>query len=181
MLESNQSINSVSPSFDAFANQEWNLRLPTRCDGVQIHKLIKQCPPLDENSSYCNFLQSAHFRDTCIVAEYCGEIVGFISAYVKPQSGSDLFIWQVAVHPKARGMGLAFYMLTQLLKRRNLKAITAVETTITKGNKGSWSLFKKLDASYVSQGKVTVFLDQEEHFQGEHDTEYLYRIPLISQ
>lgn len=161
-------------------NPEWNLRLPTRCDGSAIHQLVKQCPPLDENSSYCNFLQSAHFRDTCIVAEYRGEVVGFISAYVKPQCDSDLFIWQVAVHPKARGMGLAFHMLIQLLKRKDLQHITAIETTITKSNKGSWSLFKKLDAAHRSEGKVTVFLDQQEHFQGEHDTEYLYRIPLTS-
>lgn len=93
---------------------EWKLRLPTRADGASIHQLVKNCPPLDENSSYCNFLQSAHFRDTCIVAEYRGEVVGFISAYLKPQSANELFIWQVAVHPKARGMGLAFYMLSQL-------------------------------------------------------------------
>jgi L-2,4-diaminobutyric acid acetyltransferase len=77
-------------------------------------------------------------------------------------------------------MGLAFHMLIQLLKRKDLQHITAIETTITKSNKGSWSLFKKLDAANRSEGKVTVFLDQQEHFQGEHDTEYLYRIPLTS-
>ncbi len=166
---------------DGKVRQDWHFRLPTRGDGHAIHQLVKACPPLDENSSYCNFLQSAHFRGTCIAAEFQGELVGFISAYVKPESLNDLFIWQVAVHPKARGMGLAFHMLTQLIKRENLKHITAVETTITKGNTGSWKLFEKLDAENLAKGSVTTFLDEDEHFQGQHETEYLYRIPLNRQ
>jgi L-2,4-diaminobutyric acid acetyltransferase len=162
-------------------DEEWIFRQPRHQDGQDIHQLIELCPPLDQNSAYCNFLQSAHFSDTCIVAEYKNEVVGFISAYRKPRCNTDLFVWQVAVHPKARRIGLAFHMLTQLLERENMKHITAVETTITEGNRGSWRLFEKLDASNKSEGKVTTFLDEAEHFQGDHETEYLFRIPLNSQ
>lgn len=160
---------------------EWLFRTPNRTDGKCVHDLIAQCSPLDENSAYCNFLQSTHFHNTCVVAERNGEMVGFVSAYRKPDKPNELFIWQVAVSETARGKGLAFHMLNELLTRDELNDITVLETTITRDNQGSWSLFKKLDRAHGERGEVSTFLDETRHFKGEHDTEYLYRIPLNSR
>ncbi|NAW69288.1 diaminobutyrate acetyltransferase [Vibrio sp. V27_P1S3P104] len=160
---------------------EWTFRTPNRTDGKRVHDLIAQCSPLDENSAYCNFLQSTHFHNTCVVAERNEEMVGFVSAYRKPDKSNELFIWQVAVSQTARGMGLAFHMLNELLTRDDLRDITVLETTITRDNQGSWSLFKKLDRAHGERGEVSTFLDETRHFHGEHDTEYLYRIPLHSR
>jgi len=63
---------------------ETSFRTPKIEDGLAIHSLIKQSPPLDLNSSYLYFLQATHFADTCVVAEKEGEIVGFVSAYFRP-------------------------------------------------------------------------------------------------
>ena len=160
---------------------EWAFRTPNRTDGKRVHELIARCSPLDENSAYCNFLQSTHFHNTCVVAERNEEMVGFVSAYRKPDKPNELFIWQVAVSKTARGMGLAFHMLNELLTRDDLRDITVLETTITRDNQGSWSLFKKLDRAHGERGEVSTFLDETRHFHGEHDTEYLYRIPLHSR
>ncbi|MDV5170345.1 diaminobutyrate acetyltransferase [Photobacterium rosenbergii] len=157
---------------------EWTFREPSRHDGDDVYRLIADCPPLDMNSSYCNFLQSTHFSKTCMLVEHKGDIAGFISGYQKPDQSNVLFIWQVAVSPAFRGKGLAFDMLEALLKREGLRNITTIETTITKDNKASWALFKKLDALHGNFGEVTVFLDGQSHFKNKHDTEYLYRIPL---
>lgn len=157
---------------------EWTFREPNRLDGDDVYRLIADCPPLDINSSYCNFLQSTHFSKTCILVEHNGEIAGFISGYQKPAQLNVLFIWQVAVAPPFRGKGLAFDMLDMLLQREGLSNITTIETTITKDNDASWALFKKLDALHGNLGEVTVFLDGKSHFKNKHDTEYLYRISL---
>lgn len=69
-------------------------------------------------------------------------------------------------------------MLKELLTREELGGVKSVETTITEDNKASWALFKKLDAMNGNSGQVSTFLDEEAHFKGKHDTEYLYRIPL---
>lgn len=161
-------------------HSQWIFRTPVRSDGQRIHELVSLCPPLDENSAYCNFLQSIHFQKTCILAEQQDDILGFISAYRKPDKPSELFIWQVAVHPSARGKGLAFGMLKQLISQENLQDIEAIETTITRNNQGSWNLFKKFDRANGQQGQVSTFLDETRHFDGQHETEYLYRIPLES-
>lgn len=169
----------VCPTTLTKDENKWVFRTPNIGDGDQVHKLIASCPPLDVNSSYCNFLQSTHFKQTCIMAVCNDEIAGFISSYLKPDNNSELFIWQVAVAPQHRGKGLAFHMLKELLMRDNLEHVKAVETTITKDNQGSWNLFKKLDKANDNQGSVTTFLDEHKHFKGKHDTEYLYHIPLV--
>lgn len=158
---------------------DWTFTLPKAEDGDEVYRLISQCPPLDVNSSYCNFLQSTHFSQTCVLARHQGEIAGFVSGYRKPAEPNTLFIWQVAVSPKYRGQGLASKMLGQLMARKALKDITAVETTITQENRPSWALFKKLDAKNGNKGEISTFLDQDKHFKGKHDTEYLYRIPIV--
>ena len=165
-------------SMDIEPSKKWTFREPSRTDGDDVYALITECPPLDINSSYCNFLQSTHFSKTCVLAEKDGNLAGFISGYHKPDDPKTLFIWQVAVSPRYRGKGLAYSMLNELLQRKNLKHTEFVETTITKANDASWSLFKKLDAEHGDHGEVTTFLDKEAHFKGKHDTEYLYRIAL---
>nr|WP_087026271.1 diaminobutyrate acetyltransferase [Thaumasiovibrio subtropicus] len=156
----------------------WEFRKPSLMDGDNVYELIKRCPPLDTNSAYCNFLQSSHFNNTCVVAQCDGEMAGFISAYIKPDKPNELFIWQVAVSPDYRGKGLAFQMLNEILMRDGMETVNVIETTITKDNQGSWALFRKLDRQHGQNGEVSTFLDQEKHFKGKHDTEYLYRIPL---
>src|SRR5690554_486165 len=73
------------------------VRKPTAMDGMNVHRLIAQCPPLDPNSVYCNLLQCSHFADTAVLVEAQGEVVAFMSGYVKPTDAQVLFVWQVAV------------------------------------------------------------------------------------
>lgn len=152
------------------------LRPPSLTDGLAIHQLIAECPPLDTNSSYCNFLQAGHFAATSVVAEADDQVMGFISGYRIPTAPDTLFVWQVAVSEQARGQGLASKMLLNLLTRPGNEDINRLHTTITPGNVPSWSLFKalatKLDAPLNSQ----VWLDHQTHFQGQHDSEHLIDI-----
>ncbi|KHT50386.1 diaminobutyrate acetyltransferase [Vibrio sinaloensis] len=166
------------PEIDEQAHSHGSFEEPTAEDGDEIFNLIAQCPPLDTNSSYCNFLQSTHFSQTCLLARCDGEVSGFVSGYLKPDDPTTLFIWQVAVSPNHRGRGLAYQMLKSLFARKALRNIAAIETTITQENGASWALFKKIDKENGQQGSVSTFLDQTTHFKGKHDTEYLYRIPL---
>ncbi|OOE96855.1 diaminobutyrate acetyltransferase [Salinivibrio sp. MA351] len=160
------------------SNTQFVFRKPAIGDGGNIYRLITQCPPLDVNSAYCNFLQATHFKETCVVAEREGDVQGFISGYIRPEQPDTFFVWQVAVSPKARGEGLALSMIEALLARKVAQNVHFIETTITEDNAGSWALFKKVDRLYGSGGQRSVFLDEQEHFNGEHDTEYLFRIPL---
>ncbi|MGM0585721.1 MAG: diaminobutyrate acetyltransferase [Pseudomonadota bacterium] len=152
------------------------LRAPTPEDGADVWELIRDSGPLDENSLYCNLVQCEHFADTCVIAELEGEIVGWVSGLIPPQEPETLFIWQVAVSRKARGMGVARRMLEHLLARPSCEDVTQIKTTITADNEASWALFNsfadKLDATLERDAHY----EKEEHFAGRHDTEYMVTI-----
>lgn len=110
-------------------------------------QLVAQCPPLDLNSTYLYLLLAEHFAHTCLVAEDAYGLAGMVSAYRPPQRPAVLFVWQVAVHPRARGQRLGLWMLHQLLQRDNLAGIQWIEATVDPGNGPSRRLFSRLAAS----------------------------------
>ncbi|WP_261844818.1 diaminobutyrate acetyltransferase [Aliamphritea ceti] len=157
------------------------LRKPTARDGQSVHQLISRIPELDSNSSYCNLLQCCHFVDTSIIAEKHGNILGFISGYLKPGNHKTLFIWQVAVSSDARNCGLGSQMLQQLLERDEHISVTHLETTITETNNASWALFNRLAKHFDAPLEHSVIFDRITHFNDEHDSELLARIGPLSR
>lgn len=148
---------------------------------MALHTLVRDCPPLDTNSSYCNLLQCSHFQDTSIAATCDGEVLGSVTGYRIPDRPDTLFIWQVAVHPKARGQGLARRMLCKLHDRLSKLGVRFIETSITPDNTASWRLFTGFATEQEAEMQRSVMFEQSLHFQNAHDTEYLLRIgPLKS-
>ena len=159
---------------------EVTLQLPTSSDGFELNRLIKKSPPLDPNSVYCNLLQCSHFNDTCICAKSDGQLVGFVSGYRLPSRPNTLFVWQVVVAEEARGQGLAGRMLTGLLNQPACREVEYIETTITPDNTASQALFCRLAKTLSTKANVGSGFDRTEHFNGEHESEELWRIGPIT-
>ena len=157
-----------------------SFREPRLEDGMAVHRLVGRCSPLDPNSAYCNFLQCSHFSSTCIAAEQAGELVGFISAYRLPEMPETLFIWQVAVDGEVRGRGLAATMLRELLKRKVCESVSYLQTTITADNAPSWGLFRSFANRFGLPLTFDEWLENDRHFQGEHDSEQMVTIGPIN-
>lgn len=157
------------------------LREPNAADGADVSRLVANCPPLDRNSTYCNLLQCSHFSETSVAAFDNGQLVGFISGYRIPSQPETLFIWQVAVGETARGLGLASAMLKQIIDRPHNQNISHLETTITESNDASWMLFKRFARRCNSPFEQQIMFDRDEHFLGQHDTEFLLRIGPIER
>lgn len=157
-------------------SMEIHIRIPQIKDGMGVNRLISSCPPLDTNSTYCNFLQCLHFADTCALAEKDGRIVGFVSGYRVPSNPEVLFIWQVAIAEEARGCGLALRLLKDILGRSELSDIRYLHTTISPDNKASWSVFERLAEQRKAPCESSLLLGRDEHFEGKHDDEMLLSI-----
>ena len=151
-------------------------RAPTPHDGARIHQLISDCPPLDVNSVYVYLLLAEHFANSCVVVERQQSLVGFISAYRPPTQPNTLFIWQVAVHPQARGQALGKRMLEHLLQRPELNSVSYIETTVSPSNHASRAMFQSLAARLgCALHEDTLF--EESHFGSQqHEAEPLLRI-----
>jgi L-2,4-diaminobutyric acid acetyltransferase len=152
------------------------MRRPVAEDGPAVSGLVGACPPLDENSRYCNLLQCTDFSDTCIVAERAGELVGWVSGYRLPAEPETLFVWQVAVHPDARGESLGKRMLLALLQRLSKSGVSALRTTVTKANKPSRAMFRSIAGSLDADMSERRHFEAERHFDGRHEGEYLIEI-----
>lgn len=151
-------------------------RSPTAEDGRRVWELIADCPPLDQNSMYCNLLQCSHFAETCVLAERGGDVVGWVSAYRPPSDPESIFVWQVAVSEKARGEGLGKRMLEHLLSLDSVAGAKTLTTTITKDNAASWGLFSSFAKSRVAPMRDKPLFEKDRHFGGRHDTEHLVTI-----
>ena len=154
----------------------FEFRTPQSTDGQAVHALVSRCPPLDTNSLYCNLLQCSYFRDSSIAVEHNGEIASFVSGFVTHTKPDVLFIWQVAVDEKYRGLGLAKKMILELLKRKGLKSVKYIETTITPDNTSSWHLFKSVSVALETELKSETLFDQTKHFNNQHASEQLVKI-----
>jgi L-2,4-diaminobutyric acid acetyltransferase len=152
------------------------LRAPSAEDGPALYDLIAACPPLDRNSRYCNLLQVSHFADTAVVAELDGEIVGSVTGYLKPGDPETVFIWQVAVHEKARGQRLATRMMEEIVSRPVCRDVRWMETTIEPDNAASWSAFRKFAEAHGAETSQSLLFSRERHFAGSHGDEVLLRI-----
>lgn len=153
-----------------------SLRAPVRQDAAAIHELVSQCGPLDLNSLYTYLLLSEHFRDTCVLAQDADGIEGFVSAYIPPGRSDVLFVWQVAVHERARGKGLARLMLRELLRRPGMSGIRYIETTVGPDNHASRSLFASMARHLDADSCETPLFEGHLFGMHQHDDEPLIRI-----
>lgn len=170
---SKENLKVVSPTADLL-----HLRKPCKEDGSEVWKLVAACPPLDQNSMYMNLVQCDHFAETCVLAERDGQVLGWISGHIPPDQPDTIFVWQVAVHSDARGLGLGKRMLSALLNRPACAEVVALETTITKSNAASWGLFRSFARDLGGRLSDAPHFDRDSHLDGKHATEHLVTISL---
>ncbi|QBJ95046.1 diaminobutyrate acetyltransferase [Rhodococcus sp. ABRD24] len=150
-------------------------RKPQISDGVRLWEIAKDSQVLDVNSSYSYVLWCRDFQQTSIVSAIDGQVVGFVTGYVRPEAPTTLFVWQVAVDVAQRGQGLAGRMLSGLLDRLMWQGISTLETTISPDNTASIALFTSVATHrglHISQRK----LFSPNDFPDEHAAEDLYTI-----
>ncbi len=154
---------------------------PEPTDGSAVHALISRCPPLDENSMYCNLLQCTYFAETSATARRGDRLVGFVSGLRVPQRPESLFVWQVAVAEDARGSGLGRQLILHILARAANRDLRRIETTVTPANAASRAMFLGLAKQLGAPLEESVQFERQQHFDGHHDDEMLMQIGPFSQ
>lgn len=152
------------------------LGMPKVRHGVDIHRLVSECRPLDLNSVYAYLLLCEHFAQTCVLAERAGKVVGFVSAYRPPARSEAIFVWQVAVAEQMRGGGLAKAMLHELLARDAVRGCRYLETTVSPSNVPSRRLFRSLARELGAPVVESVLFSEKDFGEGGHEIEALLRI-----
>lgn len=144
-------------------------------DGRAVHRLVHQAGGLELNTGYAYVLLCDHFAATTVLAESDGELVGFVAAYVPPRRHDAVFVWQVGVHPEARGLGIASSLLDALISREACRGVELLEATVSPSNEASRRLFESFAGRH---GAPFAWSDgyPATHFDGPHGPEHLIRI-----
>lgn len=140
-------------------------------DGARIWRLIGETSALDDNSLYCNLLQATHFSATCAIAEKDGQVIGWLSGYIPPEHPDTYFVWQICVSDAARGQGLGYRLIADVLARPTCQAVSTLQCTITADNEPSWALFRGVASRLNAQMRQIELFEKDAHFAGLHDSE----------
>lgn len=151
-------------------------RKPVISDAQAIWKLVQTSPPLVLNSLYCYLILCAHFADTSVVVESAEGLCGYISAYIRPDHQSTLFVWQVVVGPSYQGRGVAKAMLNTSLQRKYPVPVSYLETTVNPSNMASDALFNSLAKTLNTSCEKSVLFYETDFGESAHEDEILYRI-----
>lgn len=150
--------------------------------GPQLWRLARDSKVLDLNSSYAYLLWCRDFAATSAVALADGDVVGFVTGYLRPEAPDTLMIWQVAVDAGQRGRRLAARMLHNILDR---VAPRWMHTTVTPSNEASIRLFTGVARDRGAAIERHALFDAQQlpgDDGGAHEPEDLYVIgPLPEQ
>jgi L-2,4-diaminobutyric acid acetyltransferase len=119
-----------------------DLRTPTPQDAADLWWCVRDSGSLDLNSPYAYLLVCSDFADTSIVARDDEGLLGFVAAYRPPRDPDAVFVWQVAVAPRARGQGLGQRLLVSLLASDANRTARELTATVTPDNEASLALFR---------------------------------------
>lgn len=117
-------------------------------DGRELYQLVEDGGVLELNTCYSYVLMCDHFSSTTVVAEHDDQTVGFVTAYRPPSHPDTIFVWQIGVHPRMRGRGVARGILEALVKRPACRGVRYLEATVTPSNTASRRLFQSFARRY---------------------------------
>lgn len=165
-------ISASTPGTDS----EFAITAPALGHGGGMWRVARDSGALDLNTSYAYLLFARDFAATSRVAVQDGQVVGFVTGYLRPDAPDRLFVWQVAVDEAMRGHRVAARMLDALIADH--PAVRWVETTITDDNTASRRLFTSFAERHGTQ-LTTESLFEEHHFPDGHEAEPLRLIGEI--
>ena len=156
------------------------LGAPCARDGQRVYEAVRSWGGLDVNSAYAYLLACDRFAGQCSLAQQDGRLLGFVVGLAPSDAPHTLFVWQVAVSPAGRGLGLASRLIDDILARDPAR-YRFVEAHVGPNNQASMRLFEGLARRYDAP-----FEAREDYpaawFPDGHDAECLVRIgPLREQ
>lgn len=117
------------------------VRTALASDGALLWEIARDAKGIDLNSPYAYMMLCQNFCDTSAVVEVFGQPAGFVTAYRLPKRPQVLFVWQIAVLPEFRGLGIGQRLLDGLVDLPGCATVRTMETTVTPSNRASEALF----------------------------------------
>ncbi|MCA9246149.1 MAG: diaminobutyrate acetyltransferase [Planctomycetales bacterium] len=149
-------------------------------DASAIWRIVRESGVLDPNSAYLYLILCTDFAETCVVAEWDGALVGFVTAYRPPSRQDVIFVWQIGVAAAGRRRGLGKRLLRHLLQAPACRDVRYLEATVAPSNHASKRLFTSVAESLGVPYEMGLGFTSDDFPEGSHEDEPRIRIGPIT-
>ena len=112
-------------------------------DFLNIYKFVSKCKPLESYSEHFYKIMLRYFGNSCFVAKFNDEIVGFVMGFRSQVDKEKIFLWQIGVFSYYRGKEVSKMLLDDFEKAGKNLGCKRIEVTVDPDNIASQKLFEK--------------------------------------
>jgi diaminobutyrate acetyltransferase len=125
-------------------------------DYLKVYKFVSVCKPLENYSEHFYKIILRYFSDSCFIAEFKKDIVGFVMGFKSQVDKKKFFIWQIGVFSKYKGKEIGKKLLDKIEKTAKELGCKLMELTVDPENIPSQRFFEKNGYINVSskEGKI---------------------------
>ena len=110
---------------------------------LSVYNFVSRCKPLENYSEHFYKIILRYFGNSCFVAEFNDEIVGFVMGFRSQVDNEKFFLWQIGVFSYHRGKEVGKMLLDEFEKAGKNLGCKRIEVTVDPENIPSQKLFEK--------------------------------------
>jgi L-2,4-diaminobutyric acid acetyltransferase len=110
---------------------------------LDVYNFVSKCKPLENYSQHFYKIMLRYFSNSCFIAEFNKEIVGFVMGFKSQVDNSTFFLWQIGVFSYHRGKEIGKMLLNEFEKAGKNLGCKRIELTVDPENIPSQKLFIK--------------------------------------
>lgn len=126
------------------------IRNPEESEFTKVYNFVCTCKPLETYGEHFFKIIFRYFKNSCFVAEFNFDIVGFVFGFKSQVDPDNYFIWQIGVSSEIRGKGIGVKLLRQIENNAKELGCKKLELTVDPKNAPSQKLFDKLKYKNIS-------------------------------
>jgi L-2,4-diaminobutyric acid acetyltransferase len=112
-------------------------------DFLNVYKFVSKCKPLENYYEHFYKIMLRYFGNSCFIAEFNDEIIGFIMGFRSQIDDKKFFIWQIGVFSYHRGKEIGEMLLKEIEIAAKKLGCERIESTVDPENIPSQKLFEK--------------------------------------
>jgi L-2,4-diaminobutyric acid acetyltransferase len=112
-------------------------------DFLRVYKFVSKCKPLENYSEHFYKIMLRYFSNSCFIAEFNNEIVGFVMGFRSQVDINKFFLWQIGIFSKYREKEVGKKLLDNVEEAAKKLDCNYVELTVDPENIPSYRFFVK--------------------------------------
>lgn len=112
-------------------------------DFLDVYDFVSRCKPLENYSEHFYKIMLRYFGNSCFIAEFNDEIVGFVMGFTSQINDKKFFIWQIGVFSYHREKEIGKMLLDKIEKTAKKIGCNSIELTVDPENIPSQKFFEK--------------------------------------